>query len=136
MLKKLLKYDYIILDCPPLALMEDTMKISKYVDQCLVVVSQDKTSAYDILESVDGILKRLNTDYIDMLLLHRPDALVEPEEDAEAFEKLEKSGKVKYAKMNRGHFLAHKAKGTKRNLRKGGYLSGAQAANIRKMIVG
>lgn len=50
--------------------------------------------------------------------------------------KVTKSGKVKYAKMNRGHFLAHKAKGTKRNLRKGGYLSGAQAANVRKMIVG
>ena len=34
-----------------------------------------------ILESVDGSLKRLNTDYIDILLLHRPDALMEPEED-------------------------------------------------------
>ena len=33
-----------------------------------------------ILESVDGILKRLQTDYLDLLLLHRPDALVEPEE--------------------------------------------------------
>ena len=33
-----------------------------------------------ILASVDGILKRLNTDYIDVLLLHRPDALVEPED--------------------------------------------------------
>ena len=38
-----------------------------------------------ILNSVDGILKRLNTDYIDVLLLHRPDALVEPEEVAETF---------------------------------------------------
>ena len=35
-----------------------------------------------ILESVDGILKRLNTDYLDVLLLHRPDALMEPEEVA------------------------------------------------------
>ena len=33
-----------------------------------------------ILKSVDGILKRLNTDYLDALLLHRPDPLVEPEE--------------------------------------------------------
>lgn len=32
-----------------------------------------------ILKSVDGILKRLHTDYLDLLLLHRPDALVEPE---------------------------------------------------------
>ncbi len=48
-----------------------------------------------ILESVDGILKRLNTDYLDVLLLHRPDALVEPEEVAEAFDTLESSGKVR-----------------------------------------
>ena len=48
-----------------------------------------------ILNSVDGSLKRLKTDYVDILLLHRPDALMEPEEVAEAFEILEKSGKVK-----------------------------------------
>lgn len=42
-----------------------------------------------ILQSVDGILKRLKTDYLDILLLHRPDALVEPEEVAEAFDILE-----------------------------------------------
>lgn len=39
-----------------------------------------------ILKSVDGILKRLHTDYLDLLLLHRPDALVEPEEVAAAFD--------------------------------------------------
>ncbi|UNK18157.1 aldo/keto reductase family oxidoreductase [Paenibacillus sp. N3/727] len=49
-----------------------------------------------ILESVDGILKRLKTDYLDVLLLHRPDALVEPEEVAEAFDLLESSGKVRH----------------------------------------
>lgn len=49
-----------------------------------------------ILEAVDGSLKRLQTDYIDVLLLHRPDALVEPEEVAEAFTKLHSSGKVRY----------------------------------------
>lgn len=49
-----------------------------------------------ILSSVDGILKRLDTDYLDMLLLHRPDALMEPEEVAEAFDTLERSGKVRY----------------------------------------
>jgi predicted oxidoreductase len=48
-----------------------------------------------ILNSVDGILKRLKTDYLDVLLLHRPDALVEPEEVAEAFDKLFSSGKVR-----------------------------------------
>lgn len=49
-----------------------------------------------IITSVDGILKRLNTDYLDILLLHRPDALVEPEEVAEAFDQLESQGKVRH----------------------------------------
>ncbi|WP_134704552.1 aldo/keto reductase family oxidoreductase [Ammoniphilus sp. YIM 78166] len=49
-----------------------------------------------ILESVDGILRRLKTDYLDILLLHRPDALVEPEEVADAFDILESSGKVRH----------------------------------------
>jgi predicted oxidoreductase len=49
-----------------------------------------------ILQSVDGILKRLKTEYLDILLLHRPDALVEPEEVAEAFDILESSGKVRH----------------------------------------
>ncbi len=49
-----------------------------------------------ILESVDGSLKRLNTDYIDVLLLHRPDTFMEPEEVCEAFDELKSSGKVRY----------------------------------------
>lgn len=49
-----------------------------------------------ILSSVDGILKRLRTDYLDVLVLHRPDALMEPEEVAEAFDLLESSGKVRH----------------------------------------
>ncbi|GLG01496.1 aldo/keto reductase [Alicyclobacillus hesperidum subsp. aegles] len=49
-----------------------------------------------ILEAVDGSLRRLKTDYLDVLLLHRPDALVEPEEVAEAFDILESSGKVRH----------------------------------------
>ena len=47
-----------------------------------------------ILESVDEILERLGTDHLDSLLLHRPDALMEPEEVAEAFDVLKASGKV------------------------------------------
>ncbi|WP_288274748.1 aldo/keto reductase family oxidoreductase [uncultured Streptococcus sp.] len=47
-----------------------------------------------ILEAVDGILERLGVDYIDSLLLHRPDALMEPEEIAEAFDILKAQGKV------------------------------------------
>ena len=49
-----------------------------------------------IVNSVDGILKRLGTDYLDVLLLHRPDALMEPEEVAEAFDSLEQAGKVRH----------------------------------------
>lgn len=49
-----------------------------------------------IIESVEGSLARLQTDYLDALLLHRPDTLFEPEEVAEAFYLLEKQGKVKY----------------------------------------
>lgn len=49
-----------------------------------------------ILKSVDGILNRLNTEYLDILLLHRPDQLIEPEEVAEAFETLKQSGKVRH----------------------------------------
>ena len=48
-----------------------------------------------ILESVDGSLKRLQVDYLDSLLLHRPDALMEADQVAEAFEILHTSGKVR-----------------------------------------
>ena len=48
-----------------------------------------------ILASVDGILSRLKTDYLDVLLLHRPDILCEPEEVAETFAILKNSGKVR-----------------------------------------
>jgi predicted oxidoreductase len=49
-----------------------------------------------ILEAVDGILGRLKTDYLDVLLLHRPDALAEPDEVAEAFSVLKANGKVRH----------------------------------------
>ncbi|WP_161880979.1 aldo/keto reductase [Deinococcus alpinitundrae] len=56
-----------------------------------------------ILASVDGSLKRLKTDYLDVLLLHRPDALVEPEEVAAAFDQLEKEGKVRHFGVSNQH---------------------------------
>ena len=51
-------------------------------------------SKEDILKSVDESLARLRTDYLDALLLHRPDLLFEPEQVAEAFDILSTSGKV------------------------------------------
>ncbi|MHA7984232.1 aldo/keto reductase [Rathayibacter sp. CAU 1779] len=48
-----------------------------------------------ILESVDESLKALRTDYLDILLLHRPDTLMEPDEIAEAFDALHAAGKVR-----------------------------------------
>lgn len=48
-----------------------------------------------LIEAVDGSLAALDTDYIDILLLHRPDALVEPEEVAKAFDELHAAGKVR-----------------------------------------
>ena len=50
----------------------------------------------NILESVDDSLRRMQLDYLDVLLLHRPDLLYNPEEVAEAFDLLEKSGKVRH----------------------------------------
>lgn len=53
------------------------------------------SSKEHILASVDASLERLQTEYLDLLLIHRPDALVEPEEVAEAFDQMEKAGKVR-----------------------------------------
>ncbi len=64
--------------------------------KCGIRQGQFDFSKEHILASVDGILKRLRTDYLDVLLLHRPDALVEPEEVAAAFDTLESSGKVRH----------------------------------------
>lgn len=49
-----------------------------------------------ILNSAEASLRRLKTDYLDVLLLHRPDTLMEPEEVAEAFRLLRESGKVRF----------------------------------------
>lgn len=53
-------------------------------------------SSYEhIVASVENSLRALATDYVDVLIIHRPDALVEPEEVARAFDHLEASGKVR-----------------------------------------
>lgn len=63
--------------------------------KCAIRPGMYDYSKEHILNSVDGILKRLKTDYLDILLLHRPDTLMEPEEVSEAFEKLYDEGKVR-----------------------------------------
>ena len=64
--------------------------------KCAIHDGQFDFSKEHILKSVDGSLSRLGVDCIDVLLLHRPDTLMEPDEVAEAFDILESSGKVKY----------------------------------------
>ena len=64
--------------------------------KCGITNGRYDFSKKHILEATDGILKRLKTDYLDILLLHRPDALCEPEEVAEAFDILQTSGKVRH----------------------------------------
>ncbi len=59
-------------------------------------VGQFDFSYEHITRSVEGSLKRLQTDYLDVLLLHRPDPLIEPEEVARAFDALYASGKVRH----------------------------------------
>ena len=65
--------------------------------KCGIVKGKMFDFSYEhIIDSVEGSLKRLNTEYIDVLLLHRPDALMEPEEVAKAFSQLKETGKVRY----------------------------------------
>lgn len=54
------------------------------------------SSAEHIVQSVEASLQRLRSEYIDILLIHRPDALMEPEEMGKAFEQLRTSGKVRH----------------------------------------
>ncbi|MFS2241914.1 aldo/keto reductase [Microbacterium sp. OR16] len=65
--------------------------------KCGIVPSQQMFDfSYEhIMNQVDGSLKALRTSYIDVLLLHRPDALVEPDEVARAFDELQTAGKVR-----------------------------------------
>ena len=72
--------------------------------KCGIRVANDPPGAparYDfsrehLLHSVEGILQRLGTEYLDILLLHRPDPLAEPAEVASAFDELHRSGKVRH----------------------------------------
>ena len=63
------------------------------------------TSKSHILASAEQSLLNLNTDYLDVLLIHRPDPLMDPEAVAEAFHALKSSGKVRYFGVS--NFKAH-----------------------------
>ena len=63
--------------------------------KCAIHDGQFDFSKEHILRSVEGSLSRLGVEYVDFLLLHRPDTLMEPEEVAEAFDLLQSSGKVR-----------------------------------------
>ncbi|MDE5967029.1 MAG: aldo/keto reductase [Lachnospiraceae bacterium] len=71
--------------------LRDKMRIQS---KCGICEGYYDLSAKHIIEAVEGSLKRLRTDYLDLLLLHRPDALMVPDEIADAFSSLEQSGKV------------------------------------------
>lgn len=64
--------------------------------KCGICKGYYDASKQHIMSSVDGILQRLGVEYLDLLLLHRPDALMEPEELADAFESLRAQGKVRF----------------------------------------
>jgi predicted oxidoreductase len=80
----------------------DAMGMASSVRDTIIIQSKCgiRESCYDfskshILASVENSLRRLRTDYLDVLLLHRPDSLMEPEEVADAFDSLERAGKVR-----------------------------------------
>ncbi|TMX47139.1 aldo/keto reductase [Vibrio sp. Hep-1b-8] len=59
-------------------------------------VNHYNSSKAAIIESTEQSLRRLNTDHLDVLLLHRPDLLMDADEAAEAFAQLNSAGKVKH----------------------------------------
>ncbi|MFB4212138.1 aldo/keto reductase family oxidoreductase [Shouchella sp. JSM 1781072] len=83
------------------ALSHTDISREKIVLQSKCGIRKGTTGFYDfskdhILTSVDAILQRLNTEYLDILLLHRPDPLMEPDEVAAAFQQLHDRGKVRH----------------------------------------
>lgn len=88
------------------ALKQSALKREDFYIQSKTGIYEDptlayKTTRYDfskqyIIDAVDGILKRMNIDYLDSLLLHRPDALMDPAEVGAAFDELQRNGKVRH----------------------------------------
>jgi predicted oxidoreductase len=72
----------------------------KIQSKCGICDGYYDLSKEHILTSVDGILQRLNTDYLDTLILHRPDTLMDPEEIAEAFDRLHQNKVLHFGVSN------------------------------------
>ena len=64
--------------------------------KCGILSDEFNWTKENIIASVDDSLSRMKLEYLDALLLHRPDLLYEPEQIAEAFDELERNGKVRY----------------------------------------
>ncbi len=87
-----------------LAIMPALRERMQIVTKCGIVLPERKdvtvkhydTSRKHIIQSVEQSLRNLRTDRIDVLLIHRPDALMRAEETASAFHELRSSGKVRY----------------------------------------
>lgn len=73
--------------------LRDKMQIQS---KCGICSGYFDFSKEHIVEAAEGSLRRLGVDYLDVLLLHRPDTLMEPEEVADAFDTLHRQGKVRY----------------------------------------
>lgn len=80
----------------------DALKRNKFLRDKMIIQTKCgiRDGMYDfsyehIISSVDASLRRLQVDHIDVLLLHRPDLLMEPDEVAKAFDELKRSSKVK-----------------------------------------
>lgn len=73
--------------------LRERMKIQS---KCGICKGYYDASYAHIVEAAEGSLKRLGVERMDVLLLHRPDALLEPEEVAEAFDRLHAAGKVRF----------------------------------------
>ena len=88
------------------ALQKSTLKRDDFYIQSKTGIYENpeldyKTTRYDfskkyLINAVDGILSRMRIDYLDSLLLHRPDALMDPAEIAAAFDELQRDGKVRH----------------------------------------
>lgn len=70
-------------------------KVGLFANENDQIIRYDSSKAH-ILKAVDGILKRMKIDYLDSLLIHRPDPLMDPDEVAAAFDELQMTGKVRH----------------------------------------